>query len=111
MTSERWAERIALECPAVVRAEGKSGPALRGRLADVSLTGVAIVVHGQPDLRPGMRLGVTLAGSGGGSIAFRGRVARTTRAARGAMLGVEMIGISGDDHRRLARMLIRSPSA
>ena len=55
----------------------------------------------------GTRIGVVLAGDGDGSIAFRGRVTRSSRTSHGAVLGIEIVGISRDDHRRLQRAIGR----
>ena len=79
------------------------------------MPGVALLCHGElialspiprtPEL--GTRIGVVLAGDGDGSIAFRGRVTRSSRTSHGAVLGVEIVGISRDDHRRLQRAIGR----
>jgi hypothetical protein len=106
VTSERWAERAPVDFPALLRVEpGRDAP-IRGTATDVSLTGVGIFVWDDDPL-PGERVGVTLAGEGGGAIAFRGRVVRCARVGHGSLLGVEILGISADDHRRLAQLIAR----
>jgi hypothetical protein len=107
VTSERWTERVELGCAAVIRPETGLDAVIRGECLNASLTGVALRVFGEPPTA-GAAVGVTLTGAGDGSIAFRGRVARVGRASHGAILGVEMIGISRDDHRRLAAAIARA---
>ena len=106
VTSERWTERVELVAPAVLRPEVGPDPMLRAESLNLSLTGVALRVRERPP-ELGTRIGVVLAGDGDGSIAFRGRVTRSSRTSHGAVLGVEIVGISRDDHRRLQRAIGR----
>jgi hypothetical protein len=106
VTSERWTERVDLVGPAVLRPEVGPDPMLRAESLNISLTGVALRVRERPP-ELGTRIGVVLAGDGDGSIAFRGRVTRNSRTSHGAVLGVEIVGISRDDHRRLQRAIGR----
>jgi PilZ domain len=106
VTSERWTERVDLVAPAVLRPEVGPDPMLRAESLNLSLTGVALRVRERPP-ELGTRIGVVLAGDGDGSIAFRGRVTRSSRTSHGAVLGVEIVGISRDDHRRLQRAISR----
>ena len=106
VTSERWTERVELVAPAVLRPEVGPDPMLRAESLNLSLTGVALRVRDRPP-ELGTRIGVVLAGDGDGSIAFRGRVTRSSRTSHGAVLGVEIVGISRDDHRRLQRAIGR----
>ena len=92
--------------PAVLRPEVGPDPMLRAESLNLSLTGVALRVRERPP-ELGTRIGVVLAGDGDGSIAFRGRVTRSSRTSHGAVLGVEIVGISRDDHRRLQRAISR----
>jgi hypothetical protein len=106
VTSERWTERVAFVGPAVLRPESGLETVVRAESLNASLTGVALRVReGAPAV--GVRVGVVIAGDGDGSIAFRGRVSRSSRTSHGAVLGVEIIGISRDDHRRLERAIAR----
>jgi hypothetical protein len=105
VTSERWTERIELGGPVVIRPESGLDAVVRGECLNASLTGVAVRLAVAPP--PGSTLGVTLPGDGEGSVAFRGRVARVARASRGSIVGIELIGISRDDHRRLGRLIAR----
>jgi len=106
VTSERWTERVDLVAPAVLRPEAGPDPMLRAESLNLSLTGVALRVR---ELAPelGTRIGVVLAGDGVGSIAFRGRVTRSARTSHGVVLGVEIVGISREDHLRLQRAIGR----
>ena len=105
VTSERWAERVPLHCAALLREESGSD-LLRGTVTDASLTGVAVLVHG--DAVPlDAHVGATLEGDGRGAIAFRARVIRRAPVPGGYLLGLEILGISGADHGRLARVLAR----
>jgi len=106
VTSERWTERVELVAPAVLRPESGPDPMLRAESLNLSLTGVALRVRERaPEL--GTRIGVVLAGDGDGSIAFRSRVTRSARTSHGVVLGVEIVGISRDDHLRLQRAIGR----
>ncbi len=107
VSSERWTERVDLVGPAVLRPEVGPDPLLRAESLNASLTGVALRVSDRPpDI--GVRIGVVLSGDGDGSIAFRGRVIRVSRTSRGAVVGVEIVGISREDHRRLQRAVARA---
>ena len=106
VTSERWVERVELVAPAVLRPESGPDPMLRAESLNLSLTGVALRVRERPP-ELGTRIGVVLAGDGDGSIAFRGRVTRSARTSHGVVLGVEIVGISRDDHLRLQRAIGR----
>jgi hypothetical protein len=109
VTSERWSERVAFGCAALVREEA-GGAVLRGRVVDLSLTGVGVVIHG--DAVPlDAHVGVTLEGDGRGSIAFRAAVVRRAPVAGGHLLGLEVLGVSRADHGRLARLLRRHADA
>jgi PilZ domain len=106
VTSERWTERVDLVAPAVLRPEVGPDPMLRAESLNLSLTGVALRVRERaPEL--GTRIGVVLASDGDGSIAFRGRVTRSSRTSHGVVLGVEIVGISREDHVRLQRAISR----
>ena len=110
VTSERWTERVDLVAPAVLRPEAGPDPMLRAESLNLSLTGVALRVRERaPEL--GTRIGVVLAGDGDGSIAFRGRVTRSARTSHGVVLGVEIVGISREDHLRLQRAIGRRYAA
>ncbi len=106
VTSERWTERVELVAPAVLRPESGPDPMLRAESLNLSLTGVALRVRERPP-ELGTRIGVVLAGDGDGSIAFRGRVTRSARTSHGVVLGIEIVGISRDDHLRLQRAIGR----
>ena len=106
VTSERWTGRVDLVAPAVLRPEAGPDPMLRAESLNLSLTGVALRVRERPP-ELGTRIGVVLAGDGDGSIAFRGRVTRSSRTSHGVVLGVEIVGISRDDHLRLQRAIGR----
>ena len=64
IATERWSERRALGCPALLRREG-SNDVLRGVTVDASAVGIAVQLRGG-DATVGTMLGVTLAGLGGG---------------------------------------------
>ena len=103
IATERWSERRALGCPALMRREG-SNDVLRGVTVDASAVGVAVQLRGG-DATVGTMLGVTLAGLGSGSVAFRGLVRRRSWTSEGRLLGVEIADISPDDRARLVRAL------
>lgn len=106
VTSERWAERVDLVGPAVVRPESGASTIIRAESLNVSLTGIALHVREAAPLA-GTSVGVVLAGDGDGSIACRARVQRRTATPTGALLALEIIGISREDHRRLAQAIDR----
>jgi hypothetical protein len=108
IATERWSERRRLSCPALVRRED-DGTVLRGAAVDGSAVGVAVTLR-EGDLPAGVMVGVTLAGAGGGGIAFRGLVRRRTWAQDGRLFGIEVVDISADDRRRLERALGSSAS-
>jgi hypothetical protein len=103
IASERWSERRRLSCPALVRREA-DGVVLRGSAVDASAVGIAVRLR-EGDLAAGGMVGVTLAGAGGGGIAFRGLVRRRTWSDEGRLFGIEVVDISADDRRRLERAL------
>jgi len=106
VTSERWSERRPLECPALLRRED-TGAVVRGVAVDGSAIGVAVLVR-DVDVPAGTMLGVTLAGLGGGGIAFRGLVRRRTWTHDGRLLGIEIADVSAADLARLERALARA---
>ncbi len=106
VTSERWAERVDLPGPAVVRPESGATAIVRAESVNISLTGIALAVNGAAPAA-GTSVGVVLAGDGDGSIACRARVQRRTATPGGALLALEIIGISREDHRRLAQAIDR----
>jgi hypothetical protein len=97
---------VELGGPAVIRPATGIDAVVRAECLNASLTGVAVRVSGPPP-EVGTTVGVTLTGDGDGSIAFRGRVARVGRASHGSIVGIELIGISREDHRRLGRAISR----
>jgi hypothetical protein len=106
VTSERWAERVDLVGPAVLRPEAGAAAIVRAESLNVSLTGIALHVRDEAPLA-GTNVGVVLAGDGDGSIACRARVQRRTGSPADAILALEIIGISREDHRRLAQAIDR----
>jgi PilZ domain len=108
--SERWAQRVPVAVAGVMRPERGLAAVIRCESVDASLTGVALRLHDEAP-EPGTVVGVVLAGDGDGSIAFRGRVSRTSPLPGGVMAAVELIGISLDDHRRLARLIDKKTAA
>jgi hypothetical protein len=103
IATERWSERRTLGCPAMLRRED-DGTVLRGVTVDGSAVGVAVLLR-EGDAAPGAMLGVTLAGVGGGAIAFRGLVRRRTWTEQGRLLGIEIADVSPEDRDRLVRAL------
>jgi hypothetical protein len=103
ITSERWSERRPLECPALLRRED-TGAVVRGVAVDGSATGIAVLLR-EGDVPAATMLGVTLAGLGGGGIAFRGLVRRRTWTHDGRLLGIEIADMSTTDLQRLERAL------
>ena len=90
----------------MLRPEAGPDPMLRAESLNLSLTGVR-AARARAGAGAGHRIGVVLAGDGDGSIAFRGRVTRSARTSHGAVLGVEIVGISREDHLRLQRAIGR----